>query len=130
MALPHGLSLRRCPKTWGQCQEATDQVGKEQCKICSLFSLTPNPVFLPEQRQVVPGKPLLSALIVVEAVHVHIGLQVRPDALLTHPVFLCCALVVFGYCFLQHQHWRRREKAAPALMVCRAGTALRFLSLV
>lgn len=33
----------------GQCQGATNQGGKEQCKICSLFSLTSNPVFLPER---------------------------------------------------------------------------------
>lgn len=49
MALPQGLSLRRCQKTWGECQGAKEQGGKEQCKICSLFSLTSNPVFLPER---------------------------------------------------------------------------------
>lgn len=40
---------RDCLWGGGQCQGATNQGGKEQCKICSLFSLTSNPVFLPER---------------------------------------------------------------------------------
>lgn len=82
------------------------------------------------QQQVVPGKPLLSAPIVVEAAHVHIGLQVWSDALLAHPVFLFCAFVVLGYRFLQAQHCRGREKAALVLLVCRARTTLRLVLLV
>lgn len=88
MALPQGLPLRRCQKTRGECQETTNQDGKEQCKICSVFSLTPNPVFLPE-RILAAGCSwkafAISALIVVEAAHEHIGLQVWSDALLPHP---------------------------------------------
>lgn len=132
MALPQGLSLRRCQKAGRECQETANQHGKEQSKICSVFSLTPNPAFLPE-RILAAGCSWkafdISALIVVGAAHVHIGLQVWSDALLPHPIVLFCAFVVFGHHSLLQQHCKGRERAAPALLVCRARIRLLLLVL-
>lgn len=127
-----GTVFEEVSEDTGECQETADQDGKEQCQICSVFSLTPNPVFLPE-RILAAGCSwkafAISALIVGGAAHVHVGLQVWSDALLPHPIVLFWALVVFGHCSLLQQHWKGREKAAPALLVCRARTRLFLLVL-
>lgn len=120
MALPQGLSLRRCQRTQGECQETANQGGKEQFKICSVFSLTPNPVLLPECILAAgcSWKAFaISALIVVRAAHIHIGLQVWSDALLPHPIVLFCSLWCLAT-VLCYSSTGRGEKKQPQPYWC------------